>query len=186
MTARVGRTALPSRLSISDGSLNYEMLFYALFIGFSKKSCIIGVTAALLTLSTIGAVFNPQNIALRFWVQPISLEIIFGMGLAMLFQAGKLVLPNAARVLIAVAALAWLWVNPLPPLNAVTSPNSLDRVLGWGLPMAALFIATVSRSDRRAGTLEALCGASGRCLLQPLFDSPILAAFVHADVQASA
>ncbi|UAK23394.1 acyltransferase family protein [Sphingomonas nostoxanthinifaciens] len=127
-------------------TLNYEMLFYVLFaagIRAGRERCIMIVTAALIALVALGTLWQPAPVAVRFWTQPIMFEFAAGMWLALLLVRGQLRLPPAVRIVLLVAGLAALAWNPLPALHQPTTLNGFVRLLGWGVPAAALLLAAI-------------------------------------------
>lgn len=138
-------------------TLNYEMMFYALFAIFISQCrgrCIILVTAALGAIIALGAAAEPTQAALRFWTQSISIEFVAGMWIAHLYLNGKLSLPTPVRALLAIGAIIFLAANPLTALHAPTTPNDFDRVLGWGAPAALLLVSAVAGPFPWRGWLE--------------------------------
>ena len=128
-------------------TLNYEMMFYAifaLFIGQGRRNCVAFVTVVLTAIIGLGALFQPSQTILRFWSQPISIEFVAGMWIATLHRHGKARLPGSIRILLAASACAYLALNPIMSLHAPTTPNGFDRVVGWGIPVAILLIAAIS------------------------------------------
>jgi len=138
-------------------TLNYEMLFYAifaLFIGFGRTRCVIFVTVAIALLVALGAIIQPTHIALRFWSQAITLEFVFGMWVGLAYASNKLRLGDGARVILLMLSVAALAINPLTPLHDPTTPNDIFRVLGWGLPTALLMITAVSGPLPHSGWIQ--------------------------------
>jgi peptidoglycan/LPS O-acetylase OafA/YrhL len=124
-------------------TLNYEMFFYvifALFLPGRPNVATVGVCSALILLTVLGAIFQPSNIALHFWTQPILLEFCLGMLIARIYQAG-VVLPGSLRLVLGILAFAIVWLDLgkdwMVPIDG-TQPNNFARVLTWGLPMAVL------------------------------------------------
>lgn len=72
-------------------TLNYEMLFYALFglaLALPRALVAPAVTLALAALVGAQAALGPLPLPFGFWGQPIVLEFAAGMGLALLRGAG--------------------------------------------------------------------------------------------------
>jgi exopolysaccharide production protein ExoZ len=118
-------------------SLNYEFFFYVLFAGaviLPRIQAVLAVTVVLVAGALFTAIY-PLPLPLGYWFQPIVLEFIMGMGLALLFRTG-FQLPGWAR-----AALVGLAIGALA-LNL-----GLPRVLIWGLPAVALVAAAVLGTD---------------------------------------
>jgi exopolysaccharide production protein ExoZ len=118
-------------------TLNYEMLFYAvfaLFLPLSRGKTVISVTACLGVAVTAGWLYPPGVPALIFWSNPLVLEFVVGMGLALLAERG-LALPNALRLAMAVLGLGLLMPNSwngafVPPFMAGASMLAAGCVLG--------------------------------------------------------
>ena len=113
-------------------TLNYEMMFYAIFavaLILPRGWCVLAVTATLATMVLIGlATALPQPLA--FWCDPIVLEFCLGMAIALAFRHGWR-LPRVAAV--ALIALGLLSMGVL----SLTMPT-LPRLVMWGLPAAAV------------------------------------------------
>ncbi len=72
-------------------TINYEMLFYALFalaLGFSRRTGLGVVVALIVGLIVMGQVVPPSWSMLHFWGYPIIGEFLFGIGLAAAFLRG--------------------------------------------------------------------------------------------------
>ena len=118
-------------------TLNYEMLFYAifaLFIRFPARVAVPGVVATILGLATIGRVLQPGSLALRFWTDPIVLEFAFGVLLATVALSG-LALNSAGRLFLLFAGLALL--------VATDHLEELPRGLAYGIPCALVMASAV-------------------------------------------
>jgi len=115
-------------------TLNFEMFFYVIFaaaICFRREVAVALVSATLIVLVIIGQRFSgllPD--VLRLWSDPIVLEFILGMVLALLFRNGVRLPLAAAAGLVLLGAIA-IWGS-----FAGTPPSSGWRWLQWGLPMA--------------------------------------------------
>ncbi len=91
-------------------TLNYEMFFYvvfALFLPLRREWAVTSVAFLLAASVLLGVGFTPAQPALIVWSDPVVLHFVFGMGLA-LATAHRVILPAAARLLLAVAGLALL------------------------------------------------------------------------------
>src|SRR5271165_4197266 len=98
-------------------TLNYEMLFYAifaLFIRLQARVAVPWVVATIVVLAGIGRVLRPASPALAFWTDSIVLEFAFGVLLATLALSGARLTP-APRLLLVFAALALLVVSDRLP-----------------------------------------------------------------------
>jgi peptidoglycan/LPS O-acetylase OafA/YrhL len=88
-------------------TLNYEMFFYLLFAPFlllGRRRAVIGAGILLCVLVTLGPVLAPLSPVLRFWCDPILMEFVFGMELALIVSMG-FVLPFGVRVLLVIGAV---------------------------------------------------------------------------------
>jgi exopolysaccharide production protein ExoZ len=131
-------------------TLNYEMFFYLVmtpFLLLPRLAAVAGSAAALCLLVTIGQTVGFGFLPLRFWSDPIVLEFVLGMGLALAVSRG-LSLPGWARVAMIAIAVAWLHHQAGGP--------SLGRVVSFGLPGALLVAAAVS--NRRADHIGPTAG----------------------------
>jgi peptidoglycan/LPS O-acetylase OafA/YrhL len=116
-------------------TLNYEMFFYALFacfMGFRRDIAVPAAVASLAGGILIAMLFPPDNLAIRFWLHPISLEFAAGAVMALLFIHG-LVLSGAVRIALIVGGLAW-WLVPVSWFGDTSAPGFYTwiRVMVWG------------------------------------------------------
>ena len=91
-------------------TLNYEMLFYALFsagLMLPRRWTLPAVAALLALLVGVENLRGPLSLPFGFWGQPIVLEFAAGMGIAVLRQKG-LRLHGALRIAVAMAGAALL------------------------------------------------------------------------------
>ena len=131
-------------------TLEYEMFFYlvfACFLWLPRTRAVAGVAACLGTIVLANLAFQPQNVALAYWSDPIVLEFALGMGIALAHRSGVR-LSNITALVLATPALALLSYDPMH--SAFEGPDALDpngvlRLLSWGAPMAVLFAAAVLR-----------------------------------------
>jgi len=124
-------------------TLNYEILFYALFalsLVLAPRRPHLLAVALLLGLFATGRLVHFDHVPLRFWTAPIVIEFVFGITAYHVWRSGVLArLPALAAVLIALGA--WL------TMAAVRSDDEM-RPLLWGLPAMVLFLATLSLERR--------------------------------------
>ena len=124
-------------------TLNYEALFYGLFVPcllLPRRAAVAMVLALLIALALIGAgVALPLPFA--FWANPIVLEFAFGVVIG-LARAEGLRLPVPTRTILAVAGLALL----------ALAGDEGPRVIAWGGP-AALLVAAAALG-RGAGATD--------------------------------
>jgi peptidoglycan/LPS O-acetylase OafA/YrhL len=126
-------------------TLNYEMFFYLVltpFLLLRRGRAVLASGLALCVLVAAGryAGFGPQ---LAFWSDPIILEFVIGMGLALAVDAG-LRLPGWLRLILIAAAIAILHQQAGGP--------GISRVLSFGLPGALLVMAAVTGRAPRPGS----------------------------------
>ncbi len=124
-------------------TLNYEMLFYALFtftMVVAPKRAHMLAAALLVALFALGRVVTFEHVPLQFWTAPIVIEFVFGIAAYHVWRSGVLQrVPAPAAVAIAIAA--WL-------LMASLRSSDEMRPWLWGLPALALFLATLSLERR--------------------------------------
>jgi len=129
-------------------TLNYEMLFYALFglaLFLPRPVVVQAVTLALIMLVGAERLAGPLPLPFGFWGQPIVLEFAAGMGLALLRQRGFR-LPGEYRWLVAGLALAILLIAA-PLAGTLTSWTTF---LLHGSAAALLVLAAASGSGQSA------------------------------------
>lgn len=126
-------------------TLNYEMFFYVVFsvaltAGRYLRG-ILGVMIALTALVVFGAVFKPQQLHLAFYSQPIVLEFVIGMLIALTVERIPSRAPApAARILaLGCGVLAFVGLAVLP----ILSPK-LPSLLTAGIPAAIVLYAAVA------------------------------------------
>jgi peptidoglycan/LPS O-acetylase OafA/YrhL len=130
-------------------TLNYEMFFYILFtpfLWFSQRRAAITAGIVLAVLAALGPVLSFSR-PLHFWTDPIILEFVFGMGIALL-AARKISLPAPVRVVLILAAIITFHEN---------AAGHGIRPLIYGLPAAALVACAVLTTGTAAmGRVEKL------------------------------
>src|SRR5947209_1711192 len=130
-------TGVPRPVYELGWTLNYEMFFYAAFalcIGFRREVAVALVTTLLAVFTLFGLAFPLHNPQLFFWTQPIVLEFVFGMGLALLVRNG-FALPSPIRyalIALGVAAFFHDFLNTVAQPRLWLTPNDFLRVAGWG------------------------------------------------------
>ena len=138
----------PFPVLVLGWTLEFEMLFYAFFaIGLCFRRIIGIAIVAILILATSALNFHfPLPMPLAFWADPILLEFLFGIGIAMAYRRGiRLNVWTAALVTaVGIAALLWLQVNGYP------NSGWRYRFLWAGLPSTLICasIALVPESPR--------------------------------------
>ncbi|ALN72956.1 acyltransferase [Aureimonas sp. AU20] len=130
-------------------SLNYEMLFYAvfaLFVGWRQRIA-LGATFAVLIIGVVaGRWLTPSSLALRFWSDPIVLEFLLGIAIYLVVSRGFR-LPDALRWLVGGAGLLLFFAFP--------QIDFTWRFLQWGIPSGLMVLAAVSgRRETRSSVAE--------------------------------
>jgi peptidoglycan/LPS O-acetylase OafA/YrhL len=131
-------------------TLNYEFFFYgvfALFISLSRTRTVLATTGMLIVLVVLGLILKPSSPTLRFWTQPIMLEFVAGMWLAVL-RRRDMALPPVLGWILGGLAVVWLILDPgrLAADGGIT-PNDFRRLLNWGLPaVAVIAVMTLGRA----------------------------------------
>lgn len=122
-------------------TLNLEMLFYALFALLMAATArgTVRRVATVLAIMVLTGLLLPLPQPLAFWASPIVLEFAAGMALALAHARG-FTLPAWLRLAVAAMAIAAVLLPVHAPGAELAGP---DRLIGWGLPMVALFAAAV-------------------------------------------
>jgi peptidoglycan/LPS O-acetylase OafA/YrhL len=124
-------------------TLNYEMLFYAVFalaLVLAPRRAHAVAVALLLLLFGIGRAVHFDSVPLRFWTAPIVIEFVFGIAAYHVWRSGVLArLPALAAAAVAIGA--WL-------LMASLRADDTMRPWLWGLPATVIFLATLSLERR--------------------------------------
>jgi peptidoglycan/LPS O-acetylase OafA/YrhL len=122
-------------------TLNYEMFFYLLFtpfLVFARRPAVIGAGILLCALVALGPVLSANSRQLAFWCDPIIMEFVFGMEIALIVSM-RIVLPFAARALLVLAAIAAFHLD---------ADGVGVRPIIYGLPAMALVAAATLGPDR--------------------------------------
>jgi len=127
-------------------TLNYEMFFYfvfALSLLASRRAAVLVITILFCALAVASQLFAlPQPLA--YWADPIILEFVFGMWVALALRKGLGVPIWGTYGLVVVGAGAILG-------GIFWGFEAVPRVLGRGLP-AALIVAGIVLSSASAST----------------------------------
>jgi peptidoglycan/LPS O-acetylase OafA/YrhL len=143
-------------------TLNYEMFFYALFgllIALPRRTVVTVIGALFCGLIAIRLLGPPLPNPLQSWFNPIIIEFVFGMGLALAYRDGVRIPAWAARTLVAagIAVFAWSWSQ-----GHFFGPDSVLRVFAWGLPAFAIVGAfALSEQPVAANLFWRVCGFLG-------------------------
>ena len=125
-------------------TLNYEMFFYLLFAlaVFLPRIQAVVATAVVLTAGVIVNSYVTLPLPLSFWLQPIVLEFVFGMLIALAYRSGvrfsfemRVVALLTAAILLVAAALY---------------PDYATRLITFGIPCAVLVAAFALSKDLNA------------------------------------
>lgn len=94
-------------------TLNFEMLFYAVFAGallLGRRAGLATIAAALGGIALL-SLAQPLPLPLGFWANGIVLEFLFGIALALAYRRGVRLPAWSGAVLVAVAIGILLWVK---------------------------------------------------------------------------
>ena len=126
-------------------TLNYEMLFYALFalsLLIAPQRPHLPAITFLLVLFAIGRTSTLRSVPLTFWTGAVVIEFVFGIVAYRIWRSGALRrLHPALAVMLALTALA-----VMSPLDL--DPFSDARPWLWGVPAWIAFLATLSLEGR--------------------------------------
>ena len=125
-------------------TLNYEMFFYVVFsVALMAGRYLRGIWCAMAALAAfvvLGAIFKPQQLHLAFYSQPIVLEFVIGMFIALTVERIPSQAATYAKILAlgcGVLAFAGLVVTP------ILRPD-LSSLFTAGLPAAVVLYAAVA------------------------------------------
>ncbi len=131
-------------------TLNLEMMFYTVFtlaLFFDRKRGMLLALAVLggATLLQISGIFAPGGLLsstpLNFWSDPIILNFILGMLVAVIYKRDFRVNLTGARLLIGISAVALLIINNIHgTLDAIPENHIINRGV-LTLAVAFMFIA---------------------------------------------
>jgi exopolysaccharide production protein ExoZ len=142
-------------------TLNFEMLFYAVFalgLCLPRPGGLTLIVAAVTALALAGWVWQPQAAPLAFWCQSIVLEFLFGVLLAWLRERGWRLGRGGAWTLM----LAGFAVLILLGHRGASEPLDPARVPWMGLPaMAICAAATLVPQGVRQGPLAHAAATAG-------------------------
>jgi len=130
-------------------TLNYEMFFYAVFsvaLLASRRTAVIAITLLFAALAALGRALTELPDALRFWTDPIILEFVLGMWIAIAFRRGWR-LPRWATWVLLAAALAMI------AAGLVVGLDRMPRVIERGVPAALMVAALALASAPPSGAL---------------------------------
>ena len=128
-------------------TLNYEMFFYLVFglgLAFRRMAAVAGIAAALTLAVLLGWLAGLLPGALGFWTDPIVLEFVFGMALALAVRTGYRLRPAIAVFLMGTGLLALALALPTRIIA------DLPRGLAWGVPVGLFVAGAVLGEFRRS------------------------------------
>ena len=120
-------------LLILGWTLNFEMMFYAVFalgLMFPRRWGLAFIGAVIGGLGLVGLVFEPARAPLAFWCNPIVFEFLMGIALAWCLQRGVRWSPAAGAVSIAAGVAAMVWAVQA----GIAGHHWAARALWMGLP----------------------------------------------------
>jgi peptidoglycan/LPS O-acetylase OafA/YrhL len=141
-------------------TLNYEMLFYVVFavaVAAPRRFAVAATTFFLIGLVFIGRFVDGLPAAVAFWADPIIVEFIFGMGIALAYRQGVR-LPRPGAVALVVAGFI---------LFALFPTGGAPRALVWGIPAALIVAGSVFGSfalDARGWRIPIIIGNASYAL----------------------
>jgi peptidoglycan/LPS O-acetylase OafA/YrhL len=150
----VGGIAFP--LLSLGWTLNYEMLFYAVFSTFlflPRAKAIFCVTAAMIVLVLLGLNFGPTSVIPKTWSQAIILEFALGMFIGHVFLNG-LRMPRIVSVAVLGLAIGWVALDPAGLTAFKQTPNDFRRLIGWGVPAVFVLGSLILTSWRMPPMVE--------------------------------
>ncbi|MDF1607120.1 acyltransferase [Hoeflea sp. YIM 152468] len=139
-------------LLVVGWTLNYEVFFYAivaLTAGLFSDRRLIGASAAIMVLVAAGLVFDPSNLSMAFYTNPILVEFVFGVLIFHAWTRTRADAPGllpAALLVTGLALLLWQWERPLAEW----------RAFYWGVPAAAVLYGGLGAFDFKSAFLARL------------------------------
>jgi peptidoglycan/LPS O-acetylase OafA/YrhL len=124
------------------------MFFYVVFacyVGFKRDVAVAAVAVTLMLAVSLGMIFHPTATVLAYWSDPLVLEFVIGMAIALLWHHGFTVKHAFVwpLVLIGLGLLAFDLDGLATAAPAAVEANGFGRLIGCGLPMALIFGAIV-------------------------------------------
>jgi exopolysaccharide production protein ExoZ len=131
-------------------TLNYEMLFYSIFAFsacFPRGAAVAVATSILIGSVVAGLLFSPLPVVPAFWCDPIILEFVLGMLLALAYRRGLRLPPLACNCLMVAGAASLVILTKYVPNGFAWRP------ITWGLPAALVVAGATLREFSPAGPL---------------------------------
>ena len=128
-------------------TLNYEVFFYSLFgflIMLSRRMVVATIAVIFSVLIAIRLTIDVPN-PFAYWFNPLIIEFVFGMAIALAYRDGFRIPPWVQWPLIAagLALLGYSWSQA-----HFFPPPSSERVFYWGLP-AILIVGSFALAAKR-------------------------------------
>lgn len=138
-------------------TLNYEMLFYALFAASMLLPLRAGMTVLISAFAAlvIAGWTLPLEGPVEAWTRPIILEFLFGIAIAALYRKG-VSLSRGARLALVAAGVGLLIAGEASGLR-----GEVDRFLLWGMPAALIAAGFILGSDFPATRFNAAIKLGG-------------------------
>jgi len=130
-------------------TLNYEMMFYAVFalgLLFARPRGMALIVGMILLLIAIASPTPPDWRMIRFWGLPLTLEFLMGIGIAHLFLTGRRVSAVTGWAMVAAGFALAIWLYQLRAFETV------DRVVTGGIPAALIVTGGVLGLEPRRDT----------------------------------
>ncbi len=130
-------------------TLNYEMMFYAVFalgLFFPRGRGMAVIVGTILLLIAIAWPTPPDWRMIRFWGLPLTLEFLIGIGIARLFLSGRRLSALAGWIMLAAGFALAIW------LYQIRAFETVDRVVTGGIPAALIVTGAVLGLEPRRET----------------------------------
>lgn len=129
-------------------TLNYEVFFYTLFglLIFLRRNVIVGIIGVVFCALIAVRIFFPAlPNPFAYWFNPLIIEFVFGMAIAVAYREGVRIPPRLQWPLVAIGiailGLAWYQAH-------FFSPDSGLRLFFWGVP-AVLIVGSFALAEKR-------------------------------------
>jgi exopolysaccharide production protein ExoZ len=118
-------------------TLNYEMFFYVVFalaLVARREIAVAGIAVlfAAFVLIVPAKDYFPRQVA--YLADPLILEFVFGMGIALIYRAGVRLSPTVSALLVVAAIVEVAWAMTAWRID-------LPRLIGWGIPAVQIVAA---------------------------------------------
>ncbi|HEX3500439.1 MAG TPA: acyltransferase [Stellaceae bacterium] len=138
-------------------TLEYEMFFYAVFaaaVWLSRRGAVAAITLLFAALILVGLRFGPLPTSFAVWCDPLILEFVFGMLIAVAFRDGVRLPSWLARGIVLAGLAGFL----LAAHFGFEASRALQAGLPSGLVVAGLTLSAASPGAQSAGIVtRAFC-----------------------------